>query len=251
MNTRVPLLVSLALVAAMAAAGLLAWHLLPPGTLVAVHWGIDGKPNGYARGGFGFFVIPAVAAAVTLRSPWCRIIEPRRFNLAASAKFYVAGWIGAMLLTALAQAVIVTNALFRPIDGRAAITAALSALPSSSWETISARRVPTSSPASGRHGRCSTDISWEKTHRLGGRLFIATGAITLAILVIGGSALAMKVLLPSLLALIGVSVAMSYVYWKRKPDRQKSGNRAGIVRRPSLPASSRASLPAAHTGGLP
>ncbi len=222
MNTRVPLLVSLALVAVMAAAGLLAWHLLPPGTLVAVHWGIDGKPNGYARGGFGFFVIPAVAAAVTLLMAVVPHIEPRRFNLAASAKFYVAGWIGAMLLTALAQAVIVTNALFRPIDGRAAITAALSVLfivmgnyfGKTRSNFFAGIRTPWT---------LSSDLSWEKTHRLGGRLFIATGAITLAILVIGGSALAMKVLLPSLLALIGVSVAMSYVYWKRDPDRQKSG----------------------------
>ena len=222
MNIRIPLLVSLALIAVMAAAGYLAWHLLPPGTAVAVHWGIDGKPNGYARGGFGFFVIPAVAAVVTLLMALAPRIEPRRFNLAASAKLYATGWIGAMLLLAIAQAMIVTNALFRPVDGRATIIAALSVLfivmgnyfGKTRSNFFAGIRTPWT---------LSSDLSWEKTHRLGGKLFIATGAITLAILVIAGSALAMMIFLPLLLATIVVSVAMSYVYWKRDPDRQRAG----------------------------
>jgi uncharacterized membrane protein len=88
MNTRIPLTVSLVLIAVMIVPALWAWHVLPADMQIAVHWGIDGKPNGYAHKTFGVFVIPVLATLVTGLLAVVPRVEPRRLNLAASAKFY-------------------------------------------------------------------------------------------------------------------------------------------------------------------
>ena len=62
MHNRNAGLVNGALVLFMLAAG--AWTLtrIPPGHVVPIHFGLDGRPNGWAPAGVGLFIPPAVRA---------------------------------------------------------------------------------------------------------------------------------------------------------------------------------------------
>jgi uncharacterized membrane protein len=148
-------------------------------------------------------------------------IEPRRANLVASRKLYRAGWLGALFVMTLAQAAIVMNALHRPFDVRASIVTGVSLLlivggnyfGKSRANFFAGIRTPWT---------LSSDYSWEKTHRLGGRLFVAAGIATLLVLAANGAPAGLFVLLGTLFGSLIVTVAMSYVYWKRDPDKNSA-----------------------------
>jgi len=218
MSIRAPLLISVLLVAAMAAAGYWAWMQLPPHAEIAVHWGVSGAPNGFAERTRALFLLPIMGMLVTALFCVLPSIEPRRANLVASKKLYRAGWLGALLVMTLAQAAIVMNALHRPFDVRASIVTGVSLLlivggnyfGKSRANFFAGIRTPWT---------LSSDYSWEKTHRLGGRLFVAAGIATLLVLAANGAPAGLFVLLGTLFGSLAVTVAMSYVYWRRDPDK--------------------------------
>ncbi len=218
MSIRTPLIISLLLIAAMAAAGYWAWSELPQHSQIAVHWGFDGQPNRFADKARALYLLPAMAAFVTALFAVIPSIEPRRANLIASRKLYRVGWIGALLVMTVAQAAIIMAALHRTLDIRSSVVAATSLL------FIVAGNYLVKSRANFFAGirtpwTLSSDYSWQKTHRLGGPLFIATGVATLLVLAADGAMPALLVQIGTLAATIIATVAMSYVYWKRDPDK--------------------------------
>ncbi len=64
----------------------------------------------------------------------------------------------------------------------------------------------------------SSKLSWTRTHRLAGWLFVASGAGTLALALVSTPA-ALIFLLASGLLLVFVVVIYSFVVWRRDPDR--------------------------------
>lgn len=218
MSLRTPLLVSLLLVTAMAALGYWAWIELPQNAQLAVHWGVSGQPNGFAGKARALFLLPVLAVLVAALFAVIPSIEPRRANLIASRKLYRAGWLGALLVMTVAQAAIVMTALNHPFDVRSAVMAATSVLfivggnylGKSRANFFAGIRTPWT---------LSSDYSWEKTHRLGGRLFVATGAATLLVLAADGAMPALFMQLGALAATLIATVTMSFVYWKRDPDK--------------------------------
>jgi uncharacterized membrane protein len=218
MSNRTPLAISILLVALMAAAGYWAWIQLPPHAEIAVHWGINGAPNGFANRTRALFMMPAIAALATVLFAAIPSIEPRRPNLIASRKLYRAGWLGALFVMTVAQAAIVMTALQRPFDIHSAVVGATSLLYIVAGNYLGKSRanffVGIRTPWT-----LSSDYSWEKTHRLGGRLFVATGIATLLVLAANGATDALFLQLGALAASIVAMVAMSYVYWKRDPEK--------------------------------
>ena len=218
MSVRTPLFVSLLLILAMAAAGFWAFQQLPPQAHIAVHWGINGNPNGFAEKTRALFLLPALAILLTAILALAPSIEPRRPNLIASRKLYSVGWLGGLSLMTLAQLAIVMTALHHPFDTRGVVVAGTSLLfivggnyfGKSRANFFAGIRTPWT---------LSSDYSWEKTHQLGGRLFIATGAATLLVLGANGTVPALLVQLGALFASLVATIAMSYVYWKRDPDK--------------------------------
>lgn len=91
MSIRLPLIVSLLIVAAMVGLSAWAWPLIPDTARVAVHFDVNGVANGFAGKELALLMLPAMAAGVIALFGAIPYIEPRRFNLAASAKFYKVG----------------------------------------------------------------------------------------------------------------------------------------------------------------
>jgi uncharacterized membrane protein len=218
MSIRTPLLVSCLLIALMAAAGYWAWMQIPPHTEIAVHWGINGGPNGFANKTRALFLLPIMAVLLTAVLAVAPSIEPRRANLIASKKLYRAGWLGGLLVMVVAQAAIIMTALHRPFDVRSTVVAATSLLFIFAGNYLGKTRANFFAGIR-TPWTLSSDYSWEKTHRLGGRLFVATGVATLLVLAADGTMPALFVQLGALAASLVATVAMSYVYWKRDPNK--------------------------------
>ncbi len=85
MNLRLPLTLSVFLIAVMVAISAWAWAKLPESAVIATHWGVDGKVNGTMSKDWGLVFLPALALALTLFFAAIPRIEPRRANMIAES----------------------------------------------------------------------------------------------------------------------------------------------------------------------
>lgn len=221
MNIRVPLIASFVLVAAMAALSAWAWNAIPPAAQLPIHWGINGEPNGFAGRDRVLSMAPLLALGITILLALIPRIEPRRFNLAASAKFYRAAWLGTIFFLAAAHTIVVLNALHIVANTRTFIIPAAALLfvviGNYMGKTRSNFFAGVRTPWT-----LSSDYSWEKTHRLTGRLFMLSGIATLAASFVATAAVAAKMMVAGILGSALIGVVASYVYWRRDPDRHSS-----------------------------
>ena len=224
MNNRLPMVISLLLVAAMLGASLWAWTALPADIRIPIHWGFDGMPNGFAGKTAGLLFAPLLAAAISILFFVIPLVEPRRANLVSSSKFYRASWIGIVVLMTAVHGATVAAALHYRVNVGSVVLASVSLLfmvignylGKSRSNFFAGVRTPWT---------LSSEYSWQRTHILAGRLFIAAGALgfatTLALPVRDAS----HVFFVAMAATVVLSVVASYVFWLRDPDR-KSGNGA-------------------------
>lgn len=108
MKATLPLTLSLALLATMAAASLAAWFIITPGADLAMHFRLDGTPDRYAPAPFALSIIPAAALVST-----AIFALTRRFDRRAADKpvLYMALWIFVIVVLAGGHAMIVGHAL--------------------------------------------------------------------------------------------------------------------------------------------
>lgn len=223
MNNRTPIVVSGAIVAAMLAASLWTWLHVAPGARVPIHWNADGEPNRFAPAVYGVFMAPAMTALVALlfvAIPW---LEPRRFHLEQSAKFYHATWIALMLLLAAMHGAAL-YAAFHPamrMGNTVLAVASLLILVVGNYlgKTRSMFLGGVRTPWTP-----SSEYSWQRTHSLAGKLFIAAGAVGFAAALGLPQHQAGRLFLYSMAFAAIVSVVASYVFWRRDPDRAHAGD---------------------------
>jgi len=219
MTIRMPLIVSTILILAMLAASAYAWSILPADVRIAVHWNAAGQVNGFAHKPFALLFGPAFAAGLSILLAVLPLVEPRKLNLAASGQFYAAAWIGIVAILGVAHGAIVATALHARLDVSAVVTASISVLfivignfiGKSRSNFFAGIRTPWT---------LSSEYAWEHANRLAGRLFMASGAATLAAILVFASKFAIFILLGLTVASCLAAVAMSYVYWRNDPERR-------------------------------
>jgi uncharacterized membrane protein len=217
MSIRMPLIVSLVLIAAMIAFSAWAWPAIPPEAHIAIHWDIHGQPNGYAPKQIALAFAPALAALLTaIFALWPRI-EPRRGNLATGRLAYEAGWLGAVGVVAVAHVLVVMQARGAKLDIAGDVAIALAVLLIVLGNFLGKSRanffVGVRTPWS-----LSSDLAWEKSNRLAGRLFVATGLLTLGALALANAQIALIAMGAGIAGSALVAIVASYIYWKRDPD---------------------------------
>ncbi|HWD26255.1 MAG TPA: SdpI family protein [Rhizomicrobium sp.] len=218
MSLRFPLIVSLLLIAAMLAGAAHAWSLLPPNAVLATHWDASGHVNGHMPKTLALFIAPLMGLGMMGLFALLPYIDPRGRNLLESGKFYVAGWLGAIALLATAQAGIVATAFHLPVDMRSIVLAATALLLIVLGNY--AGKVRANFFAGFRTPwTLSSDYAWEHTNRLGGKLFMLTGTATIAALLVFDSRVAVFVMTMGVLLAALIPAGMSYVYWRRDPER--------------------------------
>jgi uncharacterized membrane protein len=224
MKIRVPLLLSLLVVAAMAALSAWAWAVIPGAARIAVHFDASGVPNGFDDKRHALLMLPLMALGLTVLLSAIPFIEPRRMNLAASAKFYKVVWVGVILVLAFAHTSVVLTALHVPVDISHTTTVAVALLfivignylGKTRSNFFAGVRTPWT---------LSSDYSWEKTHRLTGRLFMLTGAATLIACFALPPTITAAILFGGAIASSLIGIGASYLYWRRDPSRHSSDSR--------------------------
>ena len=186
---------------------------------VPVHWGVDGTPDGYGPAWLSLLVVPVMQLGLVALLAVIPRFEPRRANLARSRRSYEIVVVGVAALFTLVQASIAIATLGGAFDvsrivigGTGVLFIAIGlAMPGFRPNYMAGIRTPWT---------LTSDLSWRKTHVLGGRLFTLVGAlvvvaspfvpvVALTILLVGG-----------LLVAGAVMVAYSYRVWKSDPDKR-------------------------------
>ncbi len=222
MNLRPLLIVIVATVAATLGLAIVGWIQLPPDAQVPIHWGVDGQVNGYAPKAVGLLLIPAVTIGLSALLYFLPRFEPRAQNLARSGPAYVRMSSAVLILMAVVQLVLVASALGRPIDVTAVLSVGIGALFIVLGDVLGKVR---SNYMFGVRTpwTLASDLSWNKTHRLIGRLFVILGLVVIATGVIGGGWPFFVVLLAGIALIVAVAFVYSYRVWKVDPNRQKVG----------------------------
>jgi uncharacterized membrane protein len=212
---------SIVILAAMAAITAWAWQAIPAGAPIAVHWGFNNEPNGFASKEFALLLLPGMGAALTLVFAFLLPPIMGRETFAQNATAYEIGWIGALVLLAVCQVLIVMTARGYKADIGGNVVFAVGLLLAVLGNFLGRTR-PNPFVGVRTYWTLRSDYSWDKSNRALGRMFVASGIATLASLAIAGRVAATIILLVGSAGSALVSIALSYVYWKNDPERSAS-----------------------------
>jgi uncharacterized membrane protein len=218
MNLRLPMTIGFLLIAAMTAMSVWGWLALAAAAQLATHWGFDGRVNGYMSKETGLVLLPAIALAITLFIALIPRIEPRREHLAQSRKAFFVFWIGALGVLALSHGMIVLSAMGYAIDIPGTLLIAVAVMLAAGGNYLGKVRsnffLGIRTPWT-----LSSELSWEKSHRLLGRLFVISALVTLAVRFAIGVEAGYLAFAATVTASAVVAIVSSYVYWKQDPER--------------------------------
>jgi immunity protein, SdpI family len=195
---------------------------VPPGARVAIHWDAMGHANGYGDALWAFMLVPGLTAVISGVLLFLPAIEPRSRNLQRSGAAYMAVWISLLVLMAGVQAAVVLSALgvarsetvVRLVPAAVGVMLAVTGnyLGKVRSNFFFGIRTPWT---------LSSERSWNRTHRLGGRLLVAVGLTAAATSLFPWVGLA--VLAIGLPAVIVIVFVYSYVQWSRDPAKIRLG----------------------------
>jgi len=207
------------------------WALpqIPDGQ-VPVHWGLDGTPDRYgdrSEAAFALWMIPIATLFSSALLAIAPRLDPNGENLMKSRKAYSVIWCSIMIMLLAVHAGIAmlmvrsvaadpqANEFVRFVIAATAILLIIKGnyLPKTRSNWFLGVRTPWT---------LSSEITWEKTHRLAGRLFMLSGFICLigAFVLNGGWLLTM--LLSTLLPTMLIVVVYSYLVYRGAPDKRIS-----------------------------
>jgi uncharacterized membrane protein len=194
------------------------WTATPDDARIAVHWGINGRPDGYMAKTTGLLLLPCIAAAMSALFTLLPAIEPRRANLIASRKLYLSGWYGGIGVVGITHLLTVMNAAGSHVDTPRGILIAVALLfvvvgnflGKSHSTFFVGLRLPWT---------LSSEGAWEKSSRLTGRGLVATGCAALLVLLFVGAMPGVAVFATGAAISVTVGGVASYVYWKRDAGR--------------------------------
>ena len=203
------------LVAGAYAFSAIVWDRLPQ--RMATHWNMAGEIDGWSSRAFGAFGLPTVALGTLLLLTFLPRIDPRRENYAKFAGTYelVVTLIVAFLV--MVHVLVVGTALGWPVNVARTIPPAVgvllltlgNVLPRARQNWWFGVRTPWT---------LSDERVWARTHRVGGRLLVAAGLVTLATVVLP-TAWAAPVLTVAVMGAALGSVVYSYFAWRQERPR--------------------------------
>lgn len=199
-----------------------AWFHIPADQKIPVHWGIDGKVDGYGSKFEGLFLMPLITCGLVILFAFLPYIEPRKLNLTQSKKAYTAIIFSLLGLMSAMHIIMVFSGLGYQIAVDRLIPTAIGILfvvignymgkvRSNFFMGI---RTPWT---------LSSELSWSKTHRLGGRLFVLQGFIMILVASLGYPRFSFIIIIAGAILLVLVTFIYSYIVWKNDPNKQSTG----------------------------
>ena len=200
-----------------------AWGLFQvgPDATVPIHWDVNGEADGYAPAIVAFLLGPAITAGLVGLLAVVPRIEPRRENLRRSASAYRTTVLAVTVFMGVLQLVTVMAGVGMDVPVGGIIAAGVGiviAIIGNVMTTVRSTfmfgvRTPWT---------LTSERSWDRTNRLVGRLFVATGLVMILLSFTGRLALVIGVMLVMLLASVVGGFIYSYRVWKGDPDRRTS-----------------------------
>jgi uncharacterized membrane protein len=212
-------LVSLVLTAAMATLSGWAAAQLPADGQFPIHWNLEGQVDGYAGKLEALWLLPLLALGLSVLLAVIPMIDPRRENLRRSWKVYTIFWVTMVVFLAGVHGLVVSSALGHMVDVGVIVPLMVGVLLIILGNYMGKIRsnffFGVRTPWT-----LSSELSWSKTHRLTGWLFVAVGAATIISLLLS-PAVTVAILVGGTLASAAAATVYSYVVWKRDPAKNQ------------------------------
>jgi uncharacterized membrane protein len=211
MSTRTTIIISLIVILAATVASAAIYPRLPE--MAASHWNTAGQVDGYMPRFWAAFLMPLVSIGLLLLFLVIPAIDPLKANIAKFRTYYNA--FIALIIVFMLFIHAITLAWNLGYDqfniGNAIIPAVGVILIFAGVIMMKAKRnffIGIRTPWT-----LSDDTIWEETHKLGGKLFIAAGIITMLTVFLGERGI--WIMLPAALLAGFVPVVYSYFLWRR------------------------------------
>lgn len=205
----------LVVILAMLAVAVAVWPLAPE--RLPVHWNLAGEVDRYGGRFEALFVMPIVAAGIYLLLLFLPRIDPGRANYESFAKTYALIRTAILAMLAFFYACMLLAGFGFRVDMQL-LTPAAVGIVFCVLGNVAGKIRPNWFVGVRTPWTLSSRESWNKTHRLAGRLFIILGLMLIAVGFIPGPT--------SLVVVIGVGILMlvwlvvySYMIWRTDPDR--------------------------------
>src|SRR5207245_1106967 len=163
-----------------------------------------------------------LAAAVAAILALVPSLEPRARNLAMSGRAYVIGWIGGLALIAVAYMALVLNATGHQVRIQVVVPVTVGALLVVIGNYLGKTRsnffFGVRTPWT-----LSSELSWAKTHRLAGRLFVLCGLLIVVVALVAPGPTTAVVIGMAITSMVVIPVLYSYLVWRTDPAKQPVG----------------------------
>lgn len=223
MEIALPLVWSLFILMVMVLLSKIAWVQTPDDRMLATHWGVDGLPDGFSSKGVALFLFPVMALVITLLfAVIARVLEPRRQNLALSARAFTAIWLVAVGSLLPIHAFIALWAI--GIQLNVALVVAVSVgIPFIIIGNVLGKLRSNFFAGIRTPWTLSSNHVWDQTQRLGGRLLMLTGALMLLSAWQSDLLLLTVLLIGEVLLMTGITILYSFLLWLKDPARTGKG----------------------------
>lgn len=180
---------------------------------IPIHWNLKGEVDNYVSKPFGAFLSPLLMVAIWLGMKFLPNIDPRRHNYKKFESSYEIA-IGVLVTFAFVlQMAIILSSLGYDISMDRIIMVMVGVmfvvignyLPKAKSNFFYGIKTPWT---------LSSEISWKKTHRLGGRLFVVSGLAIILSSLLFNETVRVVVMILTLLAVAIVPIWASYFYAK-------------------------------------
>lgn len=211
-----------------AAAGAFAWLLPGMPERVPVHWNVHGGVDRFGSPWEIFFVGPVGMALIALMFSLLPWLSPKRFQVETFERTYLGVMLMIVAMVGYVFAVMLWSALHGPVGVLRAIVGGLCVFHLFIGNVMGRLRrnffLGIRTPWT-----LADERVWYATHRLGAKVFVATGVIGFALLLAGFAPIAVLVLL---VATALIPIVYSLVYYKRL-ERQgdRDPERVGLSQR--------------------
>lgn len=192
-----------------------AWGQIPADAQVPIHWGPDGQADGWGSKTMGLLMLPLITAITAVVLALVPRIDPRAGNLAQSGKAYFATVVALMIFMLAIHFVAVMAALGSTINTTMIVIAGLGVMMmviGNYFGKIRSNymfgiRTPWT---------LASELSWNKTHRIGGKLFMVWGALMLISAFLAPTAMLTYGIVGGLLAI--TLFLFGYSFWVFRAD---------------------------------
>lgn len=194
-----------------------AWVQIPAGTQVPIHWNVQGEVDGYGSKFWGLMLMPLMNTGIVLLFIAIPRLEPRRQNLLRSMKAYTRFWAAFLVFMLVLHLALVAATLgygarielLVPIMVGVLFIVIGNYMGKIRSNFMMGIRTPWT---------LTSELAWNKTHRLGGKLFMLTGGVTILAALFGSPEATFILMMAGVVGILLVAFPYSYLVWKNDPE---------------------------------